>query len=120
MSLRDHLVDLLGAEIQTVDIALSGRKQKVTFRQVSDAEGREIFKPGPDDETNADRGKRVMAGLVAASVCDKKGKPMGTFEEAKELPGKVLALLYNAAAVVNNIVAVESKVQEEGEAPPKS
>jgi hypothetical protein len=120
-SLREYLADLIGAEIQVHDVELNGKTKKVTFRQISDAEGRTIFAPGPDGESDQDRGQRVMTGLIAASLCDDDGKPRSSFEEVAALQQVVKVALYEKAAITNNLQAGKSEEApaQQGDQPPK-
>ncbi|WP_421793864.1 hypothetical protein [Hydrocarboniphaga effusa] len=102
MSLRDELADLIGAEIQGHPITLNGKTKTLHFRQITDAEGREVFRP-IEGESDADRGNRVMRALVAASACDANGQPNSSDDEVARLGSATLQALFVAAAATNNI-----------------
>jgi hypothetical protein len=120
MSLRDHLIDLLGAEIQAHTVKLGRRQQVLHFRQLTDAEGRAIFKP-VDGESDADRGRRTMRALVQASLCTPDGEPVSTVDEVAKLSDAALQALFGAAAETNNLsfAPVDDEPAVEGEPSPK-
>lgn len=120
MSLRDHLIDLLGAEIQAHTVKLGRRQQQLHFRQITDAEGRGIFLP-VDGESAADRGRRTMRALVQASLCTPDGEPVSTVEELTKLSGAALQALFDAAAETNNLslVSADDEPDAEGGDSPK-
>lgn len=117
MSLRAALVELIGAEIQQRTVALAGREIQMHFRQLTDAEGREVFGV-VDGESDEDRGRRIMRGLVLQSVCDESGAPLSTKQEVEDLPGAVLQVLFSAAAATNNLTVTSAAATgEAAEAP---
>lgn len=120
MSLRDHLLDLLGAEIQAHTIKLGRRQQVLHFRQFTDAEGRAIFRV-VDGESDADRGRRTMRALVQASLCTPDGDPVSTADEVAKLSDGALQALFAAAAETNNLsfAPVDDEAAAEGEDSPK-
>lgn len=103
MSLRVLFDDLLGEEVQQHPVTLGGKTVQRYFRQISDAEAREIFKPVPGEDNEA-RTLRLMRGLVAASLCDEHGKPIGTPDEAAALPLRLRQELFVIAGRVNGII----------------
>jgi hypothetical protein len=116
MSLREALSELIGAEIQEHPITLNGKTKLMQFRQISDAEGREVFRP-IEGESDADRGRRVVDALVAKSTLDDQGNP-STLEEVERLPRAIKEALFQAAAKTNNI-PLQSDAQVEGDESPK-
>lgn len=120
MSLRDHLIDLLGAEIQAHTVKLGRRQQLLHFRQVTDAEGRGIFKP-VDGESAADRGRRTMRALVQASLCTPDGVSLSTADEVEKLSDGALQALFAAAAETNNLsfASADDEPDAEGDDSPK-
>lgn len=103
MTLRAMFNELLGEEVQQHPVTLGGKTVVRHFRQISDAEAREIFKPVPDEDDEA-RTLRLMRGLVAASLCDAQGVPVGTPDEAAALPLRLRQELFVIAGRVNGII----------------
>lgn len=102
MSLRDQLLDLIGAELQPHDVTIGKKSKQFFFRQVSDEEGRTIFIP-VDGEADDVRGRRIMVGLISASLCDAEGVKLSTPDEVAALPSAVKVALFNKAAITNNL-----------------
>jgi hypothetical protein len=102
MRLTDIIADALGAEIQPHTVKIGRKKQALFFRQISDAEGREVFRP-VDGETPAERGQRVMNKLIAASACDEAGSLISTEEEVAAIRAGTKQKLFEAAALTNGI-----------------
>ncbi|EIT70006.1 MULTISPECIES: hypothetical protein [Hydrocarboniphaga] len=118
MSLRDELSDLIGAEVQAHQITLNGKTKPLHFRQITDAEGRTIFRV-VESESDADRGNRIMRSLVLASSCDASGERNATVEEVEGLGSATLQALFAAAAATNNIPLTQSteSASDEGASP---
>lgn len=117
MALRTLFDDLLGEEVQQLPVTLGGKTVLRYFRQITDGEAREIFKPVPGEDAEA-RTLRLMRGLVAASLCDDQGRPVGTADEAGALPLRLRQELFVIAGRVNGIIPPADAAQPEPEAPP--
>ena len=116
MTLRAMFNELLGEEVQQHPVTLGGKTMLCYFRQITDGEARDIFKPVPGEDNEA-RTLRLMRGLVAASVCDADGKPVSTPDEAAALPLRLRQELFVIAGRVNGIIPPADAEQPEPEEP---
>jgi hypothetical protein len=112
MRLVDSIAEMLGAEIQQHEIKVGSKIKTFFFRQFDDFTGRDIFKPR-DGESTEDRGTRVMHALIAASACDESGVLTSTPDEVAALKSSVKNVLFEKAALTNNI-ALNSDTTTDG------
>lgn len=103
MSLRDHLAELLGAEIQPHKVQWGKRQQLCHFRQISDAEGRALFAPAAEGVSDEEHGKAIAVKVIAASLCTPSGEQVATPEEVAALQTAVRNALFEKAAITNGL-----------------
>ena len=101
-SLRELLVELIGAEVQEHVVKMGARSQRLRFRQFDDATGQRIFAVR-DGEDAGERGRRIVREVIAESLCGNGATPIGTADDVAKLPTAVMNVLYVAAATTNNI-----------------
>ena len=101
----------LSSEVRTIEHR--GKKLEFTIRELSEAEGSEIFDTTNDKgKVDPERKKLVRARMLAKCVSDTKG-PL-EFEVVRNMPNSLANKLQLAVLEVNGYGADEEKAAGEG------
>jgi hypothetical protein len=93
-------------DVQQREIELAdGSKHTMFFKQVQAS----VFRKFGMAERSEDQDVRAgsMAVLIAASLCDEKGEPVVTYDQALRLKPEVSTRFFNAAMEVNGAAKTE-------------